>query len=89
LEPNVCARSLCSLGDGFGSLLDWFWFGLAAEGFVAMNLQEWLEEDRQWLRIHRIAHAKAMFRKAESSEDKQFWGAVVKANAVTSEEARI
>jgi len=54
-----------------------------------MNLQEWLEEDRQWLRIHRIAHAKAMFRKAESSEDKQFWGAVVKANAVTSEEARI
>lgn len=44
------------------------------------KVKEYLESDRQWLRVHRIAHAEYQLKKSTIKEDKIFWKAVLEAN---------
>lgn len=45
-----------------------------------MNVRDFLKQDRQWPRQHRISHAKMKFKEAETVQEMQFWLDVIKAN---------
>lgn len=45
-----------------------------------MDLYKYLLSDRQWKREHRIAHAKAMLKQAETRGEREFWRDVLDAN---------
>jgi hypothetical protein len=58
-------------------------------------LKDYLAQDRQWLRPHRIAHAKYQLRLLKdqplgsvTEPLRKFWQSVVKANAVSDAELR-
>jgi len=47
------------------------------------RLEMFLQNDRQWLRVHRIAHAKRKMKMAKAAKDTaevEFWQAVIDAN---------
>lgn len=46
-----------------------------------MNVNEYLEQDRQWPHHLRVAYAKAQLAKAGNDAEKSFWREVLKANA--------
>ena len=50
-----------------------------------MDLYKYLMSDRQWKRDHRIAHAKAMLKQAETRNDREFWRDVIEANVGDSD----
>lgn len=45
-----------------------------------MNVREYLRQDRQWPRFHRINHARWQLKNAQTEQEKQFWEDIVKAN---------
>jgi len=50
-----------------------------------MDLFKYLISDRQWKRDHRIAHAKAMLKQAETRSEREFWRDVIEANVGDSD----
>ena len=42
---------------------------------------EILKDDRQWLRSQRLQHAKHQLQIANSSEEKDIWKAIIRANS--------
>jgi len=44
------------------------------------NVREYLKNDRQWLRLQRINHAKYQLTKATTEQACQFWKDVISAN---------
>lgn len=47
-----------------------------------MKLKEYLKADRQWRRVHRIAHAQFQLANATSRRARDFWEKVLRANGV-------
>ena len=47
---------------------------------MELNLYKYLQIDLQWKRDCRIAYAKAMLKKAETREEREFWRDVLEAN---------
>lgn len=41
-----------------------------------------LQEDRQWLRVHRLKRAKEMVKHAKTKRERSFWHYVTKLNTV-------
>ncbi len=48
--------------------------------FPLSRLEAYLRKDRQWLRRHRIAHARACLAQATTAEGKAFWASVLACN---------
>ena len=45
-----------------------------------MTLQDYLDQDRQWLPHCRIAHAKFRLKQSKSEAERELWMAVIEAN---------
>ena len=45
-----------------------------------MTVKEWLLQDRQWLREHRLQHARYKLSQSVTENDKNFWRQVIEAN---------
>jgi hypothetical protein len=48
------------------------------------RLEQWVKQDRKWLRKQRISHAEYQKSIAKTDEDKQFWQQVIEVNQVNS-----
>ena len=44
------------------------------------NVKTYIINDRQWKRVHRIAHAEAMLARARNTKEETFWKSVLSAN---------
>jgi hypothetical protein len=51
-----------------------------------MTINEYIKADRQWPRHCRLQYAQVQLRAAKTPKDKEFWKAVITANAVTTAE---
>lgn len=47
---------------------------------MSKNLQDYLRNDRQWMRSCRIAHANYQLGHAKTDDERRFWLAVLEAN---------
>jgi hypothetical protein len=49
-------------------------------GILFMTLQDWHEQDRQWLPHCRIAHAEYRLKQSKDEAERKMWRAVIEAN---------
>lgn len=53
---------------------------------MKFNVREYLKNDRQWLRRHRLSHAKFQLMKATTEQERQSWEDIISANEDEKEE---